>query len=136
VRYGKIHDDRRLAMTAPPQLEMRDGYALFRVAGDASLHVLVERVNTAIAYAKAQRITRLLIDTTGVTGLVPPTLAERFYLAKTWAETAGSGLRFALVVRPELSDPRRFGATVATNRGADTQSFDTEAEALVWLRRP
>lgn len=123
-------------MTAPPGFKLHGDHATFRLNGSYSLDEVVDQIASAVAYARAQQIAKLLVDTTGVTGLGPPTLAERFYLAKTWAQAAGSAVRFALVVRPELSDPRRFGATVATNRGADTQSFDTEAEALVWLRRP
>ena len=123
-------------MRAPAYLELQGDDAAFRPVGTLTLEEVVETIAQAIAFCRSAGVQRLLVDTTGIAGLGPPTLAERFFLAKTWAEAAGGAVRFALVVRPELSDPRRFGATVATNRGADTQSFDTEAEALVWLHRP
>jgi hypothetical protein len=38
-----------------------------------------------------------------------------------------------MVARAEMIDPRKFGVTVAANRGLMSDIFTTEAEARAWL---
>lgn len=39
----------------------------------------------------------------------------------------------AMVARPEMIDPERFGVTFAANRGLVGGVFVSEAEAVAWL---
>ena len=73
------------------------------------------------------------MDTSAVVGFPPPTLSERFFLIEEWAHAADGTLPVALVVRPEMIDPKRFGVTVARNRGMVTDVFASETEAVAWL---
>jgi hypothetical protein len=41
--------------------------------------------------------------------------------------------RFAYVIHVPLRDPRRFGETVAVNRGMNVKIFETSEDALEWL---
>ena len=50
-----------------------------------------------------------------------------------WAESAGSGLRVAMVARAELIDPEKIGVLMAQNRGVAGDVFTTEAAAIAWL---
>ena len=40
-----------------------------------------------------------------------------------------AAVKVAMVVRPELIDPERFGVTVARNRGLFSNAFSSESEA-------
>ncbi|MDX1440414.1 MAG: hypothetical protein R3284_10985, partial [Rubricoccaceae bacterium] len=50
-----------------------------------------------------------------------------------WAEAAHGAVRVALLARPEMLDPERFGVTVAANLGFTADAFTSEEEALAWL---
>lgn len=41
--------------------------------------------------------------------------------------------QFAFVIHEPLRDPRRFGETVALNRGMSVKTFETPEEAFGWL---
>jgi hypothetical protein len=41
--------------------------------------------------------------------------------------------RFAYVIKAPLRDPRRFGETVAVNRGMNIKVFETPGDAFDWL---
>jgi len=41
--------------------------------------------------------------------------------------------RFAYVMNEPLRDPRRYGETVAVNRGMTVKTFETIEEAFKWL---
>ena len=75
----------------------------------------------------------MLVVTTGLIGFPPPTLMERFDFAVQWAGAAEAGICVAVVARPEMIDPHKFGVTVARNRGLIADVFTSEADALAWL---
>ena len=52
-----------------------------------------------------------------------------------FAKAHGLAPRFAYVLKEPMSDPRRFGETVARNRGMDMKVFETPEEAFEWLER-
>ncbi|MGH7585990.1 MAG: hypothetical protein ACREMH_07065 [Gemmatimonadales bacterium] len=111
-----------------------DGYrGHYRPAGSVSFDQAVDHVRTAIAAARWKELTELLVDTTEWTGFPSPDTFQRFLAAVAWAEEARGRLRLAMVARPEMIDPRKFGALVATNRGLESNIFPTEAEARAWL---
>lgn len=110
-----------------------EGYAHYRPPGAVSLEEVVKLMGEGIVYAREQGVQRLLIDTTQTTGIAPPQTIERYQLARHFAEAAQSRVRVAVLTRPELIDPSRFGVTVAQNRGLMADVFANEAEALAWL---
>ena len=80
-----------------------------------------------------QKIRKLLIDTTELTGIATPTLATRYYFIHEWADAAGLFVQLAIVARPEIIDTQKFGVTVAQNRGFNANVFVTREAAHAWL---
>jgi len=109
------------------------GYALYRPVGRVSFDEVIARVRAAIAVACSKQAADLLVDTTALTGFPPPDTFQRFVAVTAWAEEARGRLRMAMVARAEIIDPKRFGVTVAANRGLVSNIFTTEAEARAWL---
>lgn len=112
---------------------MQGSRACYRPAASVALGEAVELIDRAIAFARDQGLDESLVDITGLTGFDPPTLAERYSLIQQWAETAAGRLRLAMVARPEMVDPQKFGVTVAANRGLVADVFTSEPEAEAWL---
>ena len=124
-------------MNTPEHFEIAAGYACYRPVGEVSLQKAIDWVSTVITFAIDQQITKLLIDSTKLTGIEPPLAWERFRMGERFAHAArGSAIKVVLVARPEMIDPERFGMTVARNRGLLANVFTSEAEALAWLLDP
>ncbi|WP_425614563.1 hypothetical protein NA78x_004436 [Anatilimnocola sp. NA78] len=112
---------------------------MFRPCGELSeFRQAVEAVAEGIRYAVTQpEIRRLLVDSSGLVGFPLPTMLDRYDMGLAWVKAAGtSSIRMALVARPELIDPKKFGVLVAANRGVAGNVFDNEAAALAWLDLP
>jgi hypothetical protein len=107
--------------------------AWFRPAGTVSLKEAVELVNDGIACARRQKLRNLLVDTRALHGFNPPSMLSRIRYARRWAISAGKVVRFAVVARPEIVDPKRIGVRVARNRGADASAFVSWRTAARWL---
>jgi hypothetical protein len=90
-------------------------------------------VSEAIVLARAQNLRKLLADTSAWTGFRPPSIIARFFAVQKWAKASGGRVRVAMVARPEMIDPHKFGVTVARNYGLLGDIFASEAEALAWL---
>ena len=123
-------------MKAPEHFEVLEGYCCYRLSGHGRLAEAASKVIEVIAFSREQGIHNLLIDTTGWTGHTSPDALERYQFAQAFAQAAGSALRLAMVVRPELMDPKKFEVTVAKNRGLAGNVFDSEKGALGWLLDP
>ncbi len=123
-------------MNAPENFEVGTDYSCFRLAGHGPLEAAAVKVTEAIMFAREQRVRRLLIDTTKWTGHASPDTLERYTVATEFAKAAGSDVKLAMVVRPELMDPDKFEVMVATNRGLNGNVFDSEKDAVEWLLRP
>ena len=98
-----------------------------------SLQEGIDLVSGAIAFCADQQIRKLLVNATGLTGFEPPAVSDRFFLAGQFAKAAKSLVSVAMVVRPELIHPEKFGVVVARNRGLMADVFASEAEAEAWL---
>lgn len=113
---------------------------------------IVARASGEFSLAEAKRIFLELLDTTEKHGLQKilfdgreitrePTDMERFgyaeYAAKSVAVfmqcNRGINLKFAYVLLPPVLDLRKFGETVALNRGMLVKSFDNLDDAYQWL---
>jgi len=123
-------------MKTPEGLQIAARYACYRPMGTVSLQEGIDLVGEAIAFARVNKIKRLLVDTTKLTGFKSPDTWERFLMAVRFAEEASSSVAVSLVAKAEHIDPDRFGITVARNRGLLSNVFTTEAEALEWLLQP
>ena len=105
----------------------------YRPTGKVSFELAVEMVAEAMRHARSLELASLLINTSALTGMTPPTIFARHALAVKWAESAGSRLHVALVARTELIDPEKIGVLMAQNRGVSGDVFTNEAAALAWL---
>ncbi|MDB6066832.1 MAG: hypothetical protein JWR26_3040 [Pedosphaera sp.] len=120
-------------MERPKFMEIEEGYARFRPEGHVSLQEAVELIGQAIAFCYDHNISKLLVNTTQLTGFLPPTIADRFFIAHDWAQKAKSLVIVAMVVRPEVVDPGKFEVIAAANVGQRAEMFTSEPEALEWL---
>jgi hypothetical protein len=107
--------------------------AFYRPSGRVSFEQAVDLVAEAMKQARDLDLRSILVNTSGLTGMAPPTIFERHSLAVKWAESAGSRLHVALVARPELIDPQKIGVLMAQNRGASGDVFTSELAAIAWL---
>ncbi len=114
-------------------LEIVDDYAVFRPSGEASVEQAEDMIASAIAAARKQAIPKLLVVTLGWTRLRSPSIPDRYFMVRKWAKAAAGVVKVAVVARPELLDPQKFGVAVATNSGLCAEVFTAEDEAIVWL---
>ena len=121
-------------MNTPEHFLVVKDYAAYRPAGKVALPEGIEMVREAIAFAREQQISRLLINTTQLTGYGVLGTLERFQIAEAWAKEASSAIIVAVVARGDQIDSGHFGLTVARNRGLHGEVFSSETEALVWLQ--
>lgn len=120
-------------MEMPDHFTIAGSRGYFRPVGEVSLGAGVELVTQAILFTHSQNIRELLVNVTGLTGFDSPSIVDRFLFIKRWAHAAKGRIRVAMVARPEMIDQRKFGVTVAANRGLVADVFTTEEEAVGWL---
>ena len=123
-------------MKAPEHFEIMESHCCYRLSGHGALEEAAGKVIEVLTFAREQGLRKMLIDTTGWTGHASPGTFERFRVAEAFTKAAGSALKVAMVVRPEMMDPEKFEVVVATNRGLNGNVFDSEPEALAWLLGP
>ena len=121
---------------SPENFQMAEGYACYRPVAQVSFQGALDLACTAIAYARENRIRKLLVDSTLLTGFGSPAVWERFEMGMQCAAAARALVIVALVMKAEFIDPDRFGVKVARNRGLHTNVFATEDEAREWLLDP
>ncbi len=114
-------------------LHVTDGICRFRPRGQCSLVEAAELIIRAIVYCRDRRITKLLVDGTGLVGLTVPSLIDRFLLAEELAYAARGVVVVALVVHAEYIHPAKFGARAAGDFGLMFDVYTSETEALDWL---
>jgi len=112
---------------------LEEGRGLYRPVGSVSFDEAVALVRAAIAAARRNRVRDLLVDSSALIGFPSPDTLQRFLMAVAWADEANGGVRLAMVARLEMIDPKKFGVTVAANRGLVSNVFTSEAEARAWL---
>ena len=87
--------------------------------------------------------TKVLFDGRAVKG--DPEMIERFWYGEFVAEAVNRYMiegavrrapQFAYVLHEPVLDAKRFGETVAVNRGMWVKAFDNLEEAREWLRLP
>ena len=113
--------------------QLKPDYGYYCPVKTVSLQEAIDLVSSAIAFCADQQIRKLLVNAAGLTGFEPPAVSDRFFLASQFARAAKGRVSVALVVRPELIHPEKFGVVVARNRGLMADVFASEAEAETWL---
>jgi hypothetical protein len=126
--------DAKNPMSELPHFELVGDHAEYRPAGSVAQSQMVQLVASALEFARAQHIRKLLVVTSGLTGFSPPTIVDRYYIIHEWAKASGHTVCTAIVARPEMIDVGKFGITVAGNSGFIADIFSSEDEALAWLR--
>jgi len=120
----------------PGDFVLEAGCGFYRPAGVVSFERAVALVGAAVAAARRNRVRELVVNTTELDGFPSPDTFERFLAAVEWAAEAAPGTHLAIVARPEMIHPQKFGVLVAANRGLASNIFATEAEARAWLAAP
>jgi hypothetical protein len=123
-----------VGMVELSHFEMPVNHAVFRPTGQVSIERFVELVTTAIDFARARGVRDLLVDVSNLTGFEPPSVTDRYFFIHEWARAAGSFVRVAVLARPGMIDPQKFGTTVAANVGFTAEVFKAEEDALSWLQ--
>jgi hypothetical protein len=125
-----VHTD---GMSEPEKITMAEDCACYRPTGRVSLEEAIELVDRAVLFAQERRIPKLLINTTGLTGFPPPSLPQRYFSVRRFANSSQGVVQLALVVQAEMIDPEKFGVLVACNAGMNADVFGAEPEAMAWL---
>ena len=114
-------------------LIIENSYAIFRPSCEVSFREGVALVSEALRHCVKCKISSIIINTTGLTGFKPPDTMDRYSMGEEWAMAGAGSVIVAVVARPELIDPQRFGLIVARNRGQSAEVFTSEEEAVAWL---
>jgi hypothetical protein len=85
------------------------------------------------------KVEKVLFDGRRIVG--EPKTIERFYYGEFVAQAVwrfadrgvSPGTQFAYVLEEPVLDPRKFGETVAVNRGMSVKTFNYVDDALRWL---
>ncbi|MCC7325436.1 MAG: hypothetical protein IT521_01345 [Burkholderiales bacterium] len=109
------------------------GISRYDPEGEVTLVEGVELVTAAIAYARTQGITRLLVDVRRLHGYTTPELADRFWMAQDFAHAAQGAVTLAIVAWAEHIHPGKFGINAARDAGLNCDVFTSEVEASDWL---
>ncbi len=112
---------------------VEDGLGCFRPTGPTTAEAFTVLLGEAMAECKAARLRGLLVNGMGLTH---PTMTttDRYMIGTAVVANWDLSLKLAFVGREDQLDPQRFGALVARNRGFQVDTFQSEDEALLWLR--
>jgi hypothetical protein len=113
---------------------MQGDVRVLRLAGNQPFSVAVQQVDDMLAQAVAQGLRMAMLDVRGLTGFARPSLAALSEMARRWATTSQGRVKLAVLSRPDLNDPERFGVIIARRLGFEVEVFETEAAALEWLK--
>jgi hypothetical protein len=120
-------------MDLSKQIVVLADHARFAPEGETTIAELVSLVTGAIRFCREKKISRLLVNLSGLTGFRQPPLHERYWAASEWAQEAGGVVVVALAAPEVMVDPQRFGVVVAGNVGFRAFISSSEGEALSWL---
>jgi len=134
---GRLTADKLMSMLAQIQPESDFLHAV--LTGTFSLEEAKRTFLEILDAVALQKSKGILIDGRTLAG--EPRVIERFYYGSFAAEMVMSyqgrgvaaGTPFAYVLKEPVLDSKRFGETVAVNRGMIVKAFDNLEEALKWL---
>ena len=124
-------------MSTPANIEQEyevfQDYSVARFKGEVTLWQAVELIEQAMSRAMVDKTHKLLVNVSALTGFPSPHLADRYFIARRWAQFAKGQIKLALVIQQHMIDPERFGVMAARNAGLESEVSDREDEALEWL---
>jgi len=116
--------------------EIHPDYAYICCEGEFDQERIPKLLSKAFDLAKRSGRKAALVDIRELHG-PPPTAFDRFFIAELIAKlnlTQGRGIFLAIVGNVPIIDPKRFGETSATNRGALIKVFTKIDNATTWLK--
>jgi hypothetical protein len=116
--------------------KQKKNYAVLCPVGRFPFDEMAHLMSRAVVFCRRQKIKKLLIISTRVSGFHPPKISERYDLAELLASDAASSVKIAHVASPEWVHSGEFDVLVSRNRGLDAENFLAESDALQWLLRP
>jgi hypothetical protein len=120
-------------MAHTTEIETGNGFLDVQITGRVDMTQALDELAAIRRTADGKGFRKVLVDCTGLFGEIR--VKERFEYASRVAETL-RGLRVAYVLNETLLDPKRFGETVAVNRGTSLKAWNNRAQALGWLGVP
>ena len=105
----------------------------YRLSGTHSPDLAADNVREALEICRIQGIRELVADLHEVTPSEPVGLGSRAFYIREWFRASSGKVRLAVVVKPELLDPKKFGETFAGSIGLQAKAFVAVEEALAWL---
>ena len=101
-----------------------------------------ETFHDILAALGEHKLKKVLVDGRQIVG--DPEPLERFYYSRYVTDAVAQSVnrnrikvpRFAYVLLEPMLDPKRFGETVAVNRGMRVKAFDNLKQAEWWLGVP
>lgn len=121
------------SMNIQEEFGIGETHATSRLAGPATFDAAVDAIVSVVRRCVENKVKRLLVDTTGLSGLKVPDVAQRYFMARKFSAAAGPGFKLVIVAVPAMIDPQKFGVTAMANDGVKANVFPTEAEAVAWL---
>lgn len=121
-------------MQPPKFFSVIENYALFQPVGELTKEQAIGSVDEAVLYCRENGIGGLVADITRATGLPKPSVAEVFLFITKWAATAQGEVAVAMVAPPQMITTDKIGIIVAMNRGMQSEIFNSEAEAVKWIK--
>ena len=126
-------------------IEVRADPAVLYVAGSGQFTFADARLRflQMLDAVDRNKATKVLFDGRQVKG--KPETIERFWYGEFAAQAVNRYMiegavrrapQFAYVLHEPVLDPKRFGETVAVNRGMWVKAFDNLEDAREWLRLP
>lgn len=113
--------------------ELKKDYAVFCPVGQSSVDKMADLISRAVLGCRKEKVEKLLIDSTGVSGFRPSVVAERYNFIERISSNAKASFKIAHVASPEWVRSGKFGVIVAKNRGLEKKLFRSTTMALEWL---
>ncbi len=120
-------------MNKPEYFEILEGHSVFRPTGRLSFEQMVQLVASAVVFAREQKIRKLLVVITELTGFESPGVTARYLAMRDWVDAAKGEVCVAMVAKPEMIDFDKIGAVAGQNAGFRCNIFASEADAIIWL---
>ncbi len=107
--------------------------AVYRLSGTLLPDFAADCVTQALEICRVEGVRELVADLGDVTPSEEVGLGSRAFYIREWFKASEGKVRLAVVVKPELLDPKKFGETFAQSIGMQARAFVTVAEAVAWL---
>jgi len=126
------------------EIEVRKSYLYVKVSGKISLRSpsdwgeIQSALKNVVNSVKKSNILKILVDCRDFSGklsTIDRFLIAVFFVKENFRLVAGrlDPLKITFVMNKSVIDPKKFGETVARNRGLDGLVTDNIDEALQWL---